>query len=128
MPQPQEKKVKPIKFEFDFGFTQFFASLLIVGLFFVLPIITINDWPDIVGGVQKVFDVNSTNSIAKVAGIYTDNSGRYYQIPIIQFSFDTTLREPSTLSFLFGLILLILSIIILLILFADFRKKEKKYR
>jgi hypothetical protein len=143
--QPQrDLTLKPVKFEMEFGFLQFFASLLVLGMFFVLPVVVVNNWGEISKSVSAAFDISGKNggtagvagkaagaanaATGQVAAAYTDNSGRYINIPIVNFAFDTTLREPSTISFLFGAILLVLSLIIILILFADFKKKENKYR
>jgi len=126
--ETQDLTKKPVRFEMNLGYGQFFASLLTLGIFFVMPIMIVNNWADILSGVQTAFDVSPTASAVRVAGITTDNMAKYIKIPILNFSFDTTLRDPSTISFLFGTILLLLSILIILILFADFRRKEKKYR
>jgi len=124
----EEKKnltKKPVRFQFEIGYGQFIVSLLVVSLFFVLPIQLIANWTSISQSVTQAF---SGQGQPQVAGIYTDNTGRYFNIPIINFSFDTTMRDSATLSFAFGTILIGLSIIIILLLFADFRKKEMKYR
>jgi uncharacterized membrane protein YjgN (DUF898 family) len=124
----EEKKnltKKPVRFQFEIGYGQFIVSLLVLGLFFLLPIQLISNWTSISQGITRAF---SSQGQPQVAGIYTDNTGRYLNIPILNFSFDTTMRDSATISFTFGSILIVLSIIIVLLLFADFRKKEMKYR
>ena len=116
---------KPVKFQMDFGFGQFFISILILGLFFVLPIQLVTNWDSVTASLSNTF---SPTPQPQVAGIFTDNSGRYFNVPIINFKFDTSMRDPATISFAFGVILLVLCIVIVLVLFADFRKKEMKYR
>lgn len=124
----EEKKnltKKPVKFQFEIGYGQFIVSLLVLGLFFFLPIQLIANWGGISQGITQAF---STQGQPQVAGINTDNTGRYFNVPVINFPFDTTMRDSATISFTFGTILIGLSIIIILLLFADFRKKEMKYR
>jgi Na+/phosphate symporter len=116
---------EPVKFQMDFGFGQFFISILILGLFFVLPIQLVSNWDTVTATFTKTF---SPTPQPQVAGIFTDNTGRYFNVPIINFKFDSTMRDPATISFAFGVILLVLCIVIVLVLFADFRKKEMKYR
>jgi hypothetical protein len=116
---------KPVKFQFEVGYGQFFGALLVLFVFFFVPIELIANWGTISTNFNKAF---STQGVPQVAGISTDNTGRYFNIPIINFPFDSTMRDPATISFAFGFILLLLSLIIILLMFADFRKKERKYR
>lgn len=117
---------KPFKFQLEMGFRQFFASVLMLTLFFFVPIQLITNWGSISADIKNTFA--SAPSNAQVLGISTDNTGRYFNIPIVNFKFDSTMRDPATISFSFGFILLLLSVIIILLMFADFRKKERKYR
>jgi hypothetical protein len=79
--------------------------------------------------VNIIYYMNNPQDIGpRVAGLTSDESGRYYTIPIINFAFDTQLREPSTISFVFGAALLIISIIMIGVFFVDFRHREKKYK
>ena len=116
---------KPVRLQFEIGYGQFIVSLLVLGIFFFLPIQLIANWMSISQSVTQAF---SGQGQPQVAGVYTDNTGRYFNIPILNFPFDTTMRDSATISFAFGAILIILSAIIILLLFADFRKKEMKYR
>jgi len=117
---------KPFKLQLEMGFRQFFASVLMLTFFFFVPIQLITNWESVSTDLKNTFSPPPAES--QVLGISTDNTGRYFNIPIINFKFDSTMRDPATISFSFGFILLLLSIIIILLMFADFRKKERKYR
>lgn len=117
---------KPFKFQLEMGFKQFFASVLMLILFFFVPIQLITNWESVSTDLKNTFSPAPAES--QILGISTDNTGRYFNIPIINFKFDSTMRDPATISFSFGFILLLLSVIIILLMFADFRKKERKYR
>lgn len=79
--------------------------------------------------VNIIYFMNNPQDIGpSVAGLTSDESGRYYTIPVINFAFDTQLREPSTISFVFGAALLIISVIMIGVFFVDFRHREKKYK
>lgn len=114
---------KPVRFQLELGYAQFFISLFVMVMFFVVPIQVISNWGSISSNLGNAFSPQP-----QVAGISTDNTGRYFNIPIVNFQFDSTMHDPATISFAFGLILIILSIVIVMLLFADFRKKEMKYR
>ncbi len=124
--QRAEMLQRPFKFQLEMGFRQFFASVLMLTLFFFVPIQLITNWESVSTDLKNTFAPAPSN--AQVLGISTDNTGRYFNIPIINFKFDSTMRDPATISFAFGFILLLLSVIIILLMFADFRKKERKYR
>jgi hypothetical protein len=139
--QKQNLTEKPVRFQFEIGYGQFFVALLVLVVFFIVPIELITNWGGITKSIEKTFSAsnlqvagtyNTTTNAAwgqsQVAGISTDNTGRYFNIPIINFQFDSTMRDPATISFSFGFILLLLSAVIILLLFVDFRKKENKYR
>jgi len=95
----------------------------VVGIMFLLLFVFPIQIIEIVSNPDKLQQFSSPS----VLGITTDNSGRFINIPFLGFPFDTELRDPSTLSFLFGSILFIIGLIALIIFFIDFRKKEKKY-
>ncbi len=96
--------------------------LLIVVCFLVLFVLPIQ-LGLVLDNPEKFSNITNGN----VLGVTTDNTGRFVDIPILGFQFDTQLRDPSTISFLFGVIMLTLAIILIIVFFSDFRKKEKKY-
>lgn len=96
---------------------------LIVGIMFLLLFVFPIQIIEILSDPEKMEQISSPS----VLGITTDNSGRFGNTPILNFSFDTELRDPSTISFLFGAIMLLIALIALIIFFIDFRKKERKY-
>jgi hypothetical protein len=115
------KTAKPIKFEVELGFKKVFLLGLMFLTMFVLPV-------RIVEYLNSQDQQGWNNSGApQVAGLFTDNTGRYLTLPLVNFQFDTTLREPSTITFLFGTILIVIALLIVVILFKDFRKREHKY-
>lgn len=113
---------KPFKIEVEFGFKKLFLLVFMFLTIFILPV-RIVDYLN----VQDQKGWENSGGTAKVAGLFTDNSDRYFQVPILNFQFDTTLRDASTISFLFGTILIVLALVIVIIFFKDFRKREHKY-
>jgi hypothetical protein len=111
-----KKDIKIHKIEIDLSPKMILGILLMFLALFVLPV-------NIVYYMNNPLDVGPS-----VAGLSTNQSGRYYNIPIINFAFDTQLREPSTISFVFGAALLIISIIMIIVFFVDFRHRERKYK
>jgi hypothetical protein len=109
---------KIFRLSFETGFKPWLAAIVMVIMFFILPIYAV-DWLS-----TPQVDALLTG---KVAGITTDNTGRYLQVPLLNFQFDTSLRDSGSISMTFGAILLVLAIIIILISFLDFRKHEHKY-
>ncbi len=106
------------KISFETEFKQWFVSVLLMFAIFVMPIQAVNFLNN-----PKVDQVLS----GRVAGITTDNSGRYLQVPVLNFQFDTSLREPGSIAVLFGVILVFIALTIILISFVNFRKREHKY-
>ena len=117
-------KTKPVKFEFELGFGKLLVLFAMFLTIFVLPI-KIVDYLNTRD--QNVWETAGNNGSGRVAGLITDNTGRYLTLPLVNFKFDTTLREPGTISFLFGSILLVLALVIVIIFYLDFRKRERKY-
>jgi Na+-transporting methylmalonyl-CoA/oxaloacetate decarboxylase gamma subunit len=103
------------------GIKQWLAFAFLFLLIFVLPIKTV-DWLNNPASAPW-----AAGNSGQVLAATTDNSGRYQVIPVLNFPFDTHLHDPATISFLAGVVLLVLAIVIIAILFYDFRKREQKY-
>lgn len=79
--------------------------------------------------IQIIYYQNNPSELApSVLGITSDNSGRYFNIPLINFNFDTHLTDPATISVVFVSLLVTISIILIIIFFIDFKNRERKYR
>jgi hypothetical protein len=115
----QKKKKNDIsikKIEIDIDIRLFIGIVLMFLLLFILPI-------------RIIYYLNNPNEFGLgVLGITSDNSGRYLNIPLFNFQFDTTLREPQTITFVFIILVLLISIILITVFFIDFKNREKKYK
>lgn len=112
----QDTPKDKIRIEFNGGFRQYFAAVFLFVLIFVLPVTIHENWTQISEEGEKVLGI---------ATEMTDN--RYYVVPLLNFKFDTELRESSTLIFIAGIFILVLGIIVSIVMWIDFRRKLKKY-
>jgi hypothetical protein len=112
----KEKDSSIKKIEIDINIKSLVGLVLMFLVLFVLP-------------VNIIYYMNNPQEIGpSIAGIVSDNSGRYYTLPIFNFQFDTQLRDPSTISFTIGIAFLLLAIVMIAIFFVDFRSRERKYK
>jgi|PlaIllAssembly_1097288.scaffolds.fasta_scaffold295504_1 hypothetical protein len=103
------------KIEIETNPKAWFGIILMFLLLFILPI-------NIIYYMNNPEDLNPS-----IAGITSDNSGRYITLPLVNFVFDTQLKDPSTISFTLGSALLFIAFIMIIIFFWDFRNRERKY-
>lgn len=91
-------------------------------LLFILPIQAVN-WEN----QTTVTTVKTIAPASQVLGISTDNASKYVVLPLINFRFDTTFQDSGTISFTIGSIAILASLILIIFLIRDFRKREHKY-
>lgn len=87
-------------------------------LLFVLPIKAVD--------IMNAPATPVTNPI-KQAAVLGETTSRYVTLPLLNFRFDTWLKETSTIAFLAGTVVLVVAVVIILLLFRNFKKREQKY-
>jgi hypothetical protein len=106
---------------FDVNFRQFMVIAMMFLVLFVMPIQLYNYILAYRNNqVQETYTISALlqNNRGQVAGLSTAeiDAQRYYSIPIINFDFDTQLQNPATIYFLFGVILILTSLVVGIIL------------
>ena len=128
----------------DRDFKTWFALIVLFVCFFVLPIFAVS-WlnsfnyqqpaantavstgaGNVANGGNTAASGAATNA-GNVLGVSTDNTSHYFNIPILNFNFDTQFKEPATVSFVVGLLLFIVAVVVIVLMFRDFREREHKY-
>jgi hypothetical protein len=113
-----EKQKKKLKVGFNLGFRESLGIILCGILFFIGPIVVIEYTKQLNPALTQTYTQSAIESAqgGQVAGISTISQTtideKYFTIPLINFKFDTTLSEPASIVFLFGVLLLIGGIIL----------------
>lgn len=110
-------KQNPPKVSIDANWKQLLAFLGMFVALFIVPILAVNWEPST---TPEILPMTGTET-----SVITDNT--HLLIPIINFKLDTTFKEPATISFTVGVVVLIVSVILIVVLVKDYRKKQFKY-
>ncbi|HLD03994.1 MAG TPA: hypothetical protein VJC17_04440 [Candidatus Dojkabacteria bacterium] len=146
MEDKQSFKITSVSF--DGGFRQIFAAFVVFFLLFLLPVAihennlqtnnrqagqqseetytrkALEDSQGRVGGISTdagiSADRNTANTSANAAA-----TKRYLMIPVLNFRLDKTLSDPASVSFVFGMIFLVIALVLAWILGIDYWRKNK---
>lgn len=113
--------------QIDLNFRQLVVICLMFGILFVMPVqlyhYLLNYRSTLTNETYTQTALVETDR-GQVAGVSTTQliADRYYQIPVLNFNFDTQLKDTTTIYFLFGIIMILTSIVVGAILLAGSRK------
>jgi len=119
---------KKLHISFRLGFREFLGVLLCLVVFFAGPIGIIEYNKLSSPGNSETYTRAANEEVqgeGRVAGVTTQSAtgNKYFTVPILNFRFDTTLSEKSSIVFLFGAMLLAGGIILGLSLVVSSNKK-----
>jgi len=120
-----QKKERKFKITFNLGFRESLGVILCAILFFVAPIAVVEYTKQLNPALTETYTqsaIESAQGAGRVAGALTVNE-KYFTVPFINFKFDTTLSEASSILFLFGIMLFIGGVALGVSLFVSSNKK-----
>lgn len=122
----KQKREPKFKVSFNLGFRESLGIVLCAILFFVAPIALIEYTKQLNPALTETYTqsaIESAQGEGRVAGVATSINEKYFTIPFINFKFDTTLSESSSIFFLFGVMLFIGGVVLAISLFASSNKR-----
>ena len=124
---PVAKQKQKFRISFNLGFRESLGVILCAILFLIGPIVVIEYTKQLNPAVTETYTqdaINNAQGEGHVAGVSTSTvDQKYFTIPFINFKFDKTLSDSSSVLFLFGVMLLIGGITLGVTIIASSNKK-----